>query len=391
MNTDIKEALEKLKKWFFLMPAGTKSIFITTLSFYILKIFWSGEVEDTCINPDIMWSHIITSLPRYILHSFVHASILHIVFNSIALIHFSSNFEKHVGSVLLVYIVLIFSVLIAVLYSFTAKILEIMFINKWLNTCTIGISGVLFSFITIESLQNETIKHIRGIEIPSKFNPWILLIFTQIFWPKASFLGHICGIAVGYLYQYGVLDKILLEHNTIYSIEQSLPFDLSSFIVHSGGATLPYFNDQRAGNEHEYAHLNEEFDDIFPDDDEDVSAERIFDDDHPSVGTPLVNGLIHDNNQNNQPSTPLINGLINERPSTPLLDGLMNDRPSTPLLNGLINDRPSTPLLDGLMNDTNKPSIPLLNNQEVQTNNSNNNTENNNNENTKTATNNEVA
>ncbi|ORX78764.1 hypothetical protein BCR32DRAFT_246935 [Anaeromyces robustus] len=152
MNTDIKEALEKLKKWFFLMPAGTKTIFITILSLYILKLFWSGEVEDTCINPEMMWSHIITSC------NFVHASILHIVFNSIALIHFSSNFEKNVGSVLLVYIVLVFSVLIAVIYSFTAEILSIMFISKWVNTCTIGISGVLFSFITIESLQNETIK-----------------------------------------------------------------------------------------------------------------------------------------------------------------------------------------------------------------------------------------
>jgi membrane associated rhomboid family serine protease len=345
MNTDIKEALEKLKKWFFLMPAGTKTIFITILSLYILKLFWSGEVEDTCINPEMMWSHIITSLPRYILHSFVHASILHIVFNSIALIHFSSNFEKNVGSVLLVYIVLVFSVLIAVIYSFTAEILSIMFISKWVNTCTIGISGVLFSFITIESLQNETIKHIRGMEIPSKYNPWILLVFTQIFWPKASFLGHLSGIAVGYLYYMGVLDKIMLEHSAIYSIEQSLPFNLSSFIVHNGGATLPIFNGQRTGNDHEYAHLNEEFDDIFPPEDDLPAVSIIDDEENPSVGTPLVNGLINDNNQSNQPSTPLLNGLIND-----------SNQSSTPLLNGLINDtnRPTTPLLDGLINNSNQ-------------------------------------
>jgi len=298
MNVDVKETLEKVKRWFFLMPSGTKAVFITVLSFYILKVFWSDEVEDTCINPDVMWSHIITSLPRYILHSFVHANILHILFNSIALIHFSSNFEKHVGSVLLVYIVLIFTVLIAVFYSFTAQVFSIFFISKWMNTCTIGISGVLFSFITIESLQNETIKHVRGIEIPSKYNPWILLVFTQLLWPKASFLGHLGGIVIGYLYYMGLLDKIMLQHNTIYNIEQSLPFDLSSFIVHNGGATLPIFNENgRTNNEHEYAQLNEEFDDIFPDDDEDASAERIFDD-NTAAETPLVNALINDTNNN---------------------------------------------------------------------------------------------
>ncbi|ORX78763.1 hypothetical protein BCR32DRAFT_246934 [Anaeromyces robustus] len=164
----------------------------------------------------------------------------------------------------------------------------------------------------------------------------------------------------------GVLDKIMLEHSAIYSIEQSLPFNLSSFIVHNGGATLPIFNGQRTGNDHEYAHLNEEFDDIFPPEDDLPAVSIIDDEENPSVGTPLVNGLINDNNQSNQPSTPLLNGLINDsnQSSTPLLNGLINDtnRPTTPLLNGLINDsnQSSTPLLNGLINDTNRPTTPLL-------------------------------
>jgi len=307
MSFDVRDALEKTKRWFFLMPSGTKAVFITVLSFYILKVFWVDEVEDTCINPNIMWSHIITALPRYILHSFVHANVLHIVFNSIALIHFSSNFEKHVGSVLLVYIVLVFTVFIAILYSFTAQVFSIFFISKWMNTCTIGISGVLFSFITIESLQNETVKYINGYEIPSRYNPWILLVFTQLLWPKASFLGHLSGIVVGYLYYKGVFEKIMLTHSTIYSIEQSLPLNLSSFVVHNGGATLPIFNENNDRNEQEYARLNQEFDDIFPDDDEDPSAVRIFDDDgHNSVQTPLVNGLINDTSNANSDSPAIV-------------------------------------------------------------------------------------
>jgi len=340
MNIDVRDTLEKIKRWFFLMPFGTKAVFITVLSFYILKVFWSDEVEDTCINPDTMWSHIITSIPRYILHSFVHANILHILFNSIALIHFSSSFERNVniGSVLLVYIVLIFSVLIAVFYSFTAKVLSIFFISKWMNTCTVGISGVLFSFITIESLKNETVKQIRGIEIPSKYNPWILLIFTQLIWPKASFLGHLGGIVIGYLYHEKFLDKIMLQHYTIYSIEQSLPFELSSFVVHNDGVGLPLFNENSGRsplfNEDRTPLFNEgrtplfsdnsrnnnnrinqssqdeddPFIDILPSDDEDdISAERNFEIDSEAAGYPLLSGL---QNNTNIPS-PAINLLGN--------------------------------------------------------------------------------
>jgi len=71
MDIDVKEILEKLKKWFFLMPFGTKSIFISILSFYILKVFWINEIEDTCINPDIMWSNIFTSCKLLLTYIFV--------------------------------------------------------------------------------------------------------------------------------------------------------------------------------------------------------------------------------------------------------------------------------------------------------------------------------
>ncbi|KAG4096394.1 hypothetical protein H8356DRAFT_1681657 [Neocallimastix lanati (nom. inval.)] len=293
MDVDVKEAIDKIKKWFFSMPFGTKTIFISILTFYILKVFWVNEIEDTCINPDIMWNHIITSLPRYILHSFIHANVIHIIFNSIALIHFSSNFEKDVGSVLLLYIVFVFTVLIAIFYSFTAKILSILFIDKWMNSCTIGISGVLFAFITIESLQNETIKYIRGIEIPSKYNPLILLVITQLLWPKASFLGHLGGIIVGYLYNLELLDKIMPEHDTIYSIELKLNF--SSMINHPGGVQLPIYDDRN-----EYAQLN---DDLFQSgDEEDISAKLYFDDENTSVRTPLVDALKNESSSSRPPS-----------------------------------------------------------------------------------------
>lgn len=297
---NFQEIKEKIKKWFYLMPSGTKITFCMILSFYILKLFWITEENDTCLNPKAIWGNIIFSLPRLVLHTFVHANILHLLFNSIALIHLCSSFEKHVGTVLLLYLVLIFSILIGIIYSVVAKIFSVLSLTSWMSSCTVGISGVLFSVIVIESLQNETIKQFYGVDIPSKYNHWILLIVCQIIWPRASFLGHLSGIIVGYLYQGDCLNFLMLSHNTIYNIEQKLPLNLSSFVVHNGGATLPIFNNQGTTGDQDYRRLNaDEYDDIFPDDDDDIPAERLFEDDHPTVETPLVNGLINDQSPTN--------------------------------------------------------------------------------------------
>jgi len=56
-------------------------------------------------------------------------------------------------------------------------------------------------------------------EVPAKLYPWALLIFMQVIVPNASFMGHLSGILVGYLYIYGGLDRLKLSASTLNKIE----------------------------------------------------------------------------------------------------------------------------------------------------------------------------
>ena len=47
-------------------------------------------------------------------------------------------------------------------------------------------------------VSRATHRSIFGLfNVPAKFYPWALLGFWQLLMPGASFLGHLCGVAVG--------------------------------------------------------------------------------------------------------------------------------------------------------------------------------------------------
>ena len=47
-------------------------------------------------------------------------------------------------------------------------------------------------------VSRATHRSIFGLfNVPAKLYPWALLGFWQLLMPGASFLGHLCGVAVG--------------------------------------------------------------------------------------------------------------------------------------------------------------------------------------------------
>lgn len=83
---------------------------------------------------------------------------------------------------------------------------------------SIGFSGVLFTLIVIDnSLSEGQYRSLFGlILIPSQIYPWALLLILQLLLRNVSFLGHLSGLLVGYLYAYNVL-KILVPPSTVFS------------------------------------------------------------------------------------------------------------------------------------------------------------------------------
>ena len=61
-----------------------------------------------------------------------------------------------------------------------------------------GLSGVVFGLIVVDNAVSRAAQRsIFGFfTVPAKLYPWALLLFWQLLMPGASFLGHLCGVAV---------------------------------------------------------------------------------------------------------------------------------------------------------------------------------------------------
>ncbi|EFC39255.1 predicted protein [Naegleria gruberi] len=97
-----------------------------------------------------------------------------------------------------------------------------------LHECSIGFSGVIFSYLTIASTDtSQTTNSLFGmISVPSKYYPWILLLVTSFLFPSSSFVGHLFGIISGYIFVLLFERTLFISHyfNAIISkIENLVP------------------------------------------------------------------------------------------------------------------------------------------------------------------------
>ncbi|KAH0785166.1 Clan S-, family S54, Rhomboid-like serine peptidase [Histomonas meleagridis] len=74
----------------------------------------------------------------------------------------------------------------------------------------LGFSGILFALIVIDIyIEGGPYRSFFSLFlIPSYLYPWVMLLFMQLILGNVSFLGHLSGLLVGYLYQFGIV-KIL--------------------------------------------------------------------------------------------------------------------------------------------------------------------------------------
>lgn len=83
-----------------------------------------------------------------------HGSLLHVLFNMLALVPLGSELERVMGSIRLLYIIILLATSSAILHLLIALVAAYNPINGYhylMNECAIGFSGVLFSMIVIET------------------------------------------------------------------------------------------------------------------------------------------------------------------------------------------------------------------------------------------------
>ncbi|KAL6585576.1 hypothetical protein OROMI_002220 [Orobanche minor] len=155
-----------------------------------------------------------------------HGSLLHVLFNMLALVPMGSELERITGSIRLLYIIIVLAASNAILHLVTALLVahNPFHSDQYLmDQCSIGFSGILFSMIVIEtSLNGVQSRSFFGLfNVPAKWYVWILLLVFQLLMTNVSFLGHLCGILSGYAYTFGLFNVLIPGTSFYSSIESS--------------------------------------------------------------------------------------------------------------------------------------------------------------------------
>jgi len=127
---------------------------------------------------------------RFLTAMFIHSDLLHLVFNMIILMHAGGYLEPHLSSKWFFAFYLVSGLLV----SFFTGLLS--------SGISVGASGALFAvlgYILYFDLQARK----RGIVRNSMILPLVVIniVFTLIV-PKISTVGHLSGLAIGYLYAF---------------------------------------------------------------------------------------------------------------------------------------------------------------------------------------------
>lgn len=151
---------------------------------------------------------------RLVTSSVVHADALHLVCNMLTLVPLATRLERHLGSVRLLYTVLLVIVSSSVIHVALAVLLalRVRHAQQLYASCTVGFSAALFAVLVVFVYKfhtSESIKllGIRRLRVPSTLYPFVLLVVFQCL-PRVSFLAHVSGLIVGFAYVHGFLDPI---------------------------------------------------------------------------------------------------------------------------------------------------------------------------------------
>ncbi|KAL0337100.1 UNVERIFIED_CONTAM: Ubiquitin carboxyl-terminal hydrolase 12 [Sesamum calycinum] len=215
----------RINQWWEGIPFVTSAIVVVCGIIYLVCLFvgYDSFVE-VCFLPSAVVSHF--QVYRAYTAIVFHGSLLHVLFNMLALVPMGSELERIMGSIRLLYITIILATSNAILHLLMALVVAHNPFSpdqSLMNQCSIGFSGILFSMIVIEtSLSGAQSRSVFGLfNVPAKWYVWILLVVFQLLMTNVSLLGHLCGILSGYAYTFGLFNVLIPGASFYSSIESS--------------------------------------------------------------------------------------------------------------------------------------------------------------------------
>jgi membrane associated rhomboid family serine protease len=108
-------------------------------------------VRLSCLQPSLIQS---LQVHRLFTHAFIHWDFYHIFFNLVSFAPLALTLEKQIGSLQLLHLLSIFSVLNGLSILIASIFLSIIYPANY-TSCTIGLSGVVFALLTKEVLDRK--------------------------------------------------------------------------------------------------------------------------------------------------------------------------------------------------------------------------------------------
>lgn len=238
----------RFKQWWEGIPFVTSVVVAVCAAIYLVCLLIGYDsFEEVCFLPSAVVSKF--QVYRVFTSIFFHGSILHLVFNMLALVPLGSELERVMGSIRLLYMIVLLATTSAIfhlLITLIAAYNPVYSYYHFMNECAIGFSGVLFSMIVIEtSLSGVQSRSVFGLfNVPAKLYPWILLVAIQLLMTNISLLGHLCGILSGFAYTYGIFNFMIPGSSFYSGIESSSWFSTfvrrPKYIMCTGGDPSGY-------------------------------------------------------------------------------------------------------------------------------------------------------
>ncbi|KAL5806315.1 hypothetical protein ACOSQ4_029048 [Xanthoceras sorbifolium] len=215
----------RVSHWWEGMPFFTSAVVIVCGAIYLVCLLTGYDsFYEICFLPSAVISQF--QVYRIYLSILFHGSLLHVLFNMLALVPLGSELERIMGSIRMLYIIILLATSNAIFHLVIASLAAhnpFQTFQYLMNECAIGFSGIIFSMIVIEtSLSGVQSRSVFGLfNVPAKLYPWILLVLFQLLMTNVSLLGHLCGILSGFAYTYGLFNFLIPGTSFYSSIEAS--------------------------------------------------------------------------------------------------------------------------------------------------------------------------
>eukprot|EP00667_Euglena_gracilis_P020625 EG_transcript_22357 len=220
----------RLRVWWGDFPLCCRAMFSVAVLVYVLQCVGIANSSHWCFNARMVYERL--QVYRVFTVAYFHGGLLHIILNLMAMVSLGPWLERHFGTANFLGLVLALQALAGVMEVTVARVLRLgptvpaalYGLFPW-NGCSIGMSGLLFAWITMHCQKEGAARSLFGFcNVPARLYPWALLLLIYLLWPGSSLAGHLFGILAGYCAPFvvGGLERLALD-SFVPSVVKRLP------------------------------------------------------------------------------------------------------------------------------------------------------------------------